>query len=612
MRSIDERTQHSTRQAQRSGVDLRLPLTDAGPGLLWRQEASGVRRELSSDEILRLARGLDGQPGSFLVGCGEPLRRSDSKSLLSELARIRPDNLGISVSGDGVTPAVVQGLLAIGVRRVHIPFHCARQDAHDWLVGRPGALKAARRAIRACIDAGLPVVADIALTRPTATHLAETIEVLGRIGVRTACARRLTEHDASGPEFIPLSPRLALLGESLAAAAASALRQRVRLRLYDLPLCVAPRLRPLFAAPASERWILSDGRVGPRTEAAPGCASCPSLPHCAGAPLDYVARFGWEELTDFQSTPQRIRESVADQRAGSATQPMVFAWAGPHRLRCEACADTVDASSRTPPSHESTRVVRARLVQAARFRPALLRLVGADLLAHPQAADLIFDAVRLFPQVEVAGEASAVVDWSDQELKRLKNLKCFDVALYGPDAPTHDAHCGIPGAFAALQRAIERVRKNTNIAVGSYAILHDASQVAGFAEAWSRGDLPGQPRFRLSARGSSLDDLIQCARALPSDQARAALTAVLPHCLCQQEGITLAESGDDSTSVKANTQQQKFHFGRCVPYQPCGSDPIGAFEECDGGAQTCAISGCPGMAAGWQSTARSKRWTVSI
>ena len=170
---------------------------------------------------------------------------------------------------------------------------------------------------------------------------------------------------------------------------------------------------------------------------------------------------------------------------------------------------------RRAPPPESTRVVRARLVEAARYRPSVLRLVGADLLAHPQAALLIYDAVRLFPHVEVAGEASAVVDWSDLDLRRLKDLRRLDVALYGPDAATHDAHCGIPGAFAAMLRGVERVRAETTIAVGAYAIVHEARWIPAFAAAWSSGDLPGAPRFRLSARGSSVEELVQCAQALP-------------------------------------------------------------------------------------------------
>ncbi len=608
MRSNDERTQHPARQARKPEVDLRLTLVAGGPVLPWRADASAGRNELPSSEIIRAAQAVGTRPGAFLIGGGDPLRRSDARELLTELARLRPGNLGVHTLGEGLTTAVAKRLRSVGVQRVQIPFHCARQDAHDWLVGQAGALKTAHRAIRACLDADLPVAADIVLTRPTMPHLAETVEVLARVGVRAMCVRRLTASDAKGPEFVPLSPRLELLEESLEEAAAAALQRRVRLILRDLPLCAAPRLRPLFATPGSEVWVMQDGTATTRAEAGTGCANCPGSPQCAGAPADYVARFGWEELIDPQATAVRLRESVEDQQAVRTSEPMVFTWRGPHRVRCEACAEGTDDRTKAPQPHESTRAVRARMVQAARFRPSVLRLVGADLLAHPQAALLIYDAVRLFPQVEVAGEASAVVDWSDLDLRRVKDLRRIDVAFYGPDAPTHDAHCGIPGAFSATLRAVENLRKQAKVPVGAYAILHDTRPVAAFAEAWSRGDLPGEPRFRLSARGASLDELLHSARALPPGPTRAALMAVLPQCLCEQEGL----GGEHRSSVNEPAPQQSVQFGRSVPYRPCGSDPIGAFETCRDGAEPCATPGCPGTAVGWQSSVRSKRWTVNI
>src|SRR5204863_547178 len=130
----------------------------------------------------------------------------------------------------------------------------------------------------------------------------------------------------------------------------------------------------------------------------------------------------------------RVGETVAGQQTVRPAGTMVLAWRGPRRVRCEACADGHARATLEP-----TRVVRARLVEAARHRPDVLRLVGAELLAHPSAAALLFDAIRLFPHVECAGEASAVASWSDVDLRRLKDLKRIDVALYGADAGSHDA-----------------------------------------------------------------------------------------------------------------------------------------------------------------------------
>ena len=117
--------------------------------------------------------------------------------------------------GDGISVESARRLAAAGLRRVQVPLHCGRQDAHDWLVGRPGALKAARRAIRAFVEAGVSVAAEVVVTRPTTPHLAETMEVLARIGVRSVVLRRVTQEDVSVPEFVFLSPRFDLLGASL-------------------------------------------------------------------------------------------------------------------------------------------------------------------------------------------------------------------------------------------------------------------------------------------------------------------------------------------------------------------------------------------------------------
>lgn len=597
----DDGGRPSGRQQRAAELDLRLPLLRT-VGLPWRAHREPSADELDVAAIAAAARAVADRPGRFLLTGGEPLRRRELWEILAEVARLRPEHLGLCTSGQGLTPDVAERLRRLGVRRIQVPFHCARQDAHDWLVGHNGALKTVHRAIRICQDADLAVSAEVVLTRPTMPHLGETVEVLARLGVRAVTVRRLTAWDVDEPELVPLSVRFSLLGPSLEHAAAVALERRVRLRLRDLPLCVAPRLRPLFAAPASEAWVNADGSLRTRSEADLGCATCPGSPQCAGAPRDYVARFGWEELVG--TATARVRESVADQRHPPQGSPMTLTWAGPHRVRCETCADTPDGPFSNP-AYESTRAIRARLVHAARYRPSVLRLVGADLLAHPQAASLLGDALRLFPAVEAAGEASAIVDWSDLELRRLNDLRRLDIALYGADAASHDAHCGIPGAFAAALRALERVRAKTSIAVGAYAVLHDARAVPAFAEAWSRGALPGAPRFRLSPRGASLDELADCVQRLPDGPARAALMALLPRCGTAHEAMTTAGSPHPGGAIG-----QTLQGGRRAAARPCGSDPIGEFEPCDEGTTGhCTTSTCPGMAVGWHSSARAQRWS---
>ncbi len=583
-------------------TDLRVSLVRGPARLPWRGNTATEANELPTSDVLGAARAVAGRPGAFLVGGGEPLRRADLSTLLGELREVRPDHLGLSTGGAGVTAATVDRLRSAGVQRLRVPFHCARRDAHDWLVKQPGALRTALGAIRACVDGGMTVEAEVVVTRPTMPHLEETVDVLTRVGVRIIVVRRLAAVDVDAREFVFLSPRMSLLADDLERAATTALQRRARVVIRDFPVCVAPRLQRLFARADTEAWVTADGRVDARSQAGPGCPGCPGAPLCAGAPVDYVSRFGWEEFADHATSAARVDESVTAQQSVPSVGTMVLSWRGPRRVRCDACTDTGEPAAAGP---ESTRAIRARLVETARFRPAILRLVGAELLAHPSAAALLFDAVRLFPHVECAGEGSAILKWSDVDVRRLKDLRRIDVAFYGPDAASHDAHCGIAGSFAATLRGVERLREQTSIAVGAYAIVHDAWSVPLFAEAWTRGELPGTPRFRLAADGASLDDLIECARRLPPGAARSALVAVLPHCLCAE-----AELAPDDRPDAESAPAFGVAFGRRVDYASCGSDPVGAFAPCGDDGNACTVIGCPGTAIGWQRNGRSERWTL--
>lgn len=550
-----------------------------------------------------MARAIPNAPGAFLVGGGEPLRRADLLILLRDLALLRPDHLGLCTSGQGITPAVVQRLRSVGMQRLNIPFHSARRDAHDWLVRRPGALKIALRAVRTCLEAGMPVTAEVVVTRPTMAHLAETVDVLTQVGVRSLCLRRLTAMDVGASEFVALSPRMTLLASDLERAAAVALQRRARLVIRDFPVCAAPRLQRLFASPDREIWVTSSGAAEARVESGPRCQSCIGPPACNGAPVDYLSRFGGEEIVDPAPKLARVQETVSQQLGLPRSGTMVLSWRGPRRLGCDACGDQDPIAE-----PESTRVIRARLVDAARHRPAVLRVAGAELFAHPSAAELLFDAVRLFPRVECAGEGSPIASWRDVELSRLKPLHRVDVPLYGPDATTHDGHCGLPGSFAATLQAIARLREQTSIAVGTYAVLHDAASVRPFAEAWSRGELPGAPRFRLSARGSSLEPLVECARELPPGALRTALLAVLPRCMCEAAGLGV----NDASAIGRSEPEGPWFgvaFGQPIDWTPCGSDPVGEFASCE--KESCVAHGCPGMARGWERETRSERWMLN-
>jgi len=131
--------------------------------------------------------------------------------------------------------------------------------------------------------------------------------------------------------------------------------------------------------------------------------------------------------------------------------------------------------------------------------------------------------------------------------------------------------------------------------------------VAAFAEAWRRGELPGEPYFRLSERGASLDELADAARALPVGAARAALRRVLPRCVASAAGL----DDDDDQAAGGADAARAVRWGRRVAHHAGAADPLGNFVACTDEAGTCGAAGCPGTAVGWHNTARATRWTVN-
>jgi MoaA/NifB/PqqE/SkfB family radical SAM enzyme len=514
-------------------------------------------------------------PGSapWLSG-GEPTLRADLPELVAALTQaghapaLLTDGLAL------VTEAALGPLVDAGLAGLRVFLHSARPDAHDWLVRRSGAARRVVRAIRTARALGLAVEIEAVITRPTQSHLAELVEAAAALGVARVCLRRLSSRGPAQHDFVALSPRFALLEPQLERARAQAERSGVSIRLHDIPECAAGRAREQRVGPGRVHWHVVEGEAWAAARAAlaepprgPGCPSCPGLPACGGAPLDYVARFGNDELRSMGGHSTREPQTVPEV--------LRFRFGAPSRVSCPECGDAgLDTEV------EPTRRVRMRLVRAAREGAKVLRVASAGSLAHPSAAALLRETTLLaFERVEVAGEGSALDEMSDAEVYLLRGVHRLDVALFGPDAASHDAHMGRPGAFDATLRGLERFARLTGATVGAFAVLHDEERVADFARAWAEGRLPGEPAFRLSARGAALAALSRAGGAL------SVLGAVLPPCLAPEGGA-------------AGNPGQLFDEAWVVGAPPSGCDRYGTFGPCACTGPTARP--CPGVALGWE------------
>ncbi|MBT3220811.1 MAG: hypothetical protein HN348_17135 [Proteobacteria bacterium] len=209
----------------------------------------------------------------------------------------------------------------------------------------------------------------------------------------------------------------------------------------------------------------------------------------------------------------------------------------------------------------------------------MLRIASTASLAHPSLVELLKDSLRLhFAEIELCGEGSALKEIAEQQMQRIRGVTRVFVALYAPDAARHDAHVGRCGSFEATLSGFRTFTEIIGAQGGVFAVLHDASMVADFAEAWQDGSLPGRPLFRLSAVGDSLVALATVADGLPK-AARLALFQLIPRCLLPYgEVVPLPWKAPPGVS---------------------GSDCRGSYASCPHSA-VCEVSDqCPGLATGW-------------
>jgi hypothetical protein len=310
---------------------------------------------------------------------GDVLARADAPELLAGLRRsVEVETVGPLLR----SPTVLELLATFPDLVVRVTLFSAQSACHDWIVERDGEARAVLRGIRAAAAAGLSVHVEIPLTRPGLGGLAETARSVAALGARSVGFRALRLAHVPPERAVSLGARVGLAGTPVAGAAAEALRRGMRLELRGLPVCSVP--------PGLAGW-----RVSERADAAARCAACPAT--CPGLDPAYVALFGPLEL---RASP--VGESEHAEISWTATEP--------------------------------SREVRRRLVRALEHRAPVLTVRGERLLENPHAADLLREAVRAAPRVELVTELAPLTGWSDDALFRVRKLATATATDAGPAA----------------------------------------------------------------------------------------------------------------------------------------------------------------------------------
>ena len=524
---------------------------------------------------------------SIVLTGGEPTLRADLPALLTSLpnATLRTDGHALTAS------ATLRDLRAAGLGKLRVVLHSARTDAHDWLVGQPGAARQALRALIAAGELGITTEIEATLTRPTASHVAELVVLAEGVRARAVHLVRLEHRGVASRETIMLAPRFGLLEDPLDEAAAAAIRGRIALHVHGFPRCVAPRLGSAMAAPGARAHAFVEEpawsaireayvvRYGER------CASCPAAEACAGAPIEYVARFGSAEI--LSERPHTERPVVDAPAIGAPSSVAARAGRTPStRLRDIRRVvrrghvegdPLIDRAEPPPPVlrmsfapiETSTRVLRSRLIRAAQEGASVLRISGG--FDHPAAPALLVEAARLpGMSVELAGDLTPLFGLADAQIFEMEGITRALGAL------------SRPSDLDATLALLERFRSIAKIEMGAYVVLRGPSDAALWTELWSR--LPGQPFVRLAGTGS-LDTLADFTSSLVPSPYRDALARVLPRSHLASSGIAPAQAAPPA------------FVDTIMLAVPVGDDePFGVFDACP-----CGTEGCPGIARGWGS-----------
>jgi MoaA/NifB/PqqE/SkfB family radical SAM enzyme len=248
-------------------------------------------------------------------GGGEPTLRDDLLPLVRHARDMGYEQVVLQTNGLRLSyPAFVRGLVQAGVTEVRVNAKSARAEVHDALSGRDGAHALLVTALENLAALGVPIAADVLLTRATASHLDETVAFFADRSVRRFALWLLFAGDVSDGEHVAREvPRIADLVPALERAARVARERGVELVSFHTPPCTLPSgLRSLWL-PARDlaMTVVDPGGHSFALEASPyeggghieACAGCmfAGTGQCGGPRTDYLSLHGASEVRALSS-----------------------------------------------------------------------------------------------------------------------------------------------------------------------------------------------------------------------------------------------------------------------------------------------------------------------
>jgi len=244
---------------------------------------------------------IGGEPG--LLGAGLARWVAQARALGFEA-------VGVQSHGRGLTPALLDGLVAAGLSDLHLSIHGESAAVHDFHTGIAGSFEAAWAALAAARERGLTVVVTTVLTRSNMRSLGGLAALLQGRG---AAAWAIAAPAAAGQALLSFESVMPRLGLALPYA----LQALARARSLGLWSFIADA--PLCALGPHRGWAL---RTGARAYVA-ACEGCAGRGECAGLDAVYAARFGGDE-----AAAQRLGATMTEDPPGARALRRLFVGAG--------------------------------------------------------------------------------------------------------------------------------------------------------------------------------------------------------------------------------------------------------------------------------------------
>ncbi|MFA5139141.1 MAG: radical SAM protein [Elusimicrobiota bacterium] len=272
-----------------------------------------IRRELF------LGRKRYGKDAVVFSG-GEPTMSPELPGLIRLAKSLGYRSIGLASNGIRLrSRAYLERLRRCGLDRIELALHSPRERTHDAMLGRPGAWRAARQALRNARELKVMCRIDCVVTRLNAGSLAGLVEAFGREAgeVRFLLLRRAGGTRPFGKNMV-LGWREA--ADALAPALERARETGCRAAIRGLPACVRPgwirHMEDLSpgdgSAPGKRREPgrlaspLAEARIRPAL-----CVDCVLQLACPGVDAGMVELFGEDGLAPVRKAPDPWRNPAS-------------------------------------------------------------------------------------------------------------------------------------------------------------------------------------------------------------------------------------------------------------------------------------------------------------